>query len=285
MLKEKLQEELRTIIDENLIRYLPSRYPQLGSAILIRLKKELIPYREIIGDKILEMNKSAESVWLIKSPTTGMFREPHVECIAGDCNPIVIHKELKTKFIIDISKLTFSPGNAGERRQLVEIVNNNQVIVDFFACCGNLSLPIAVNKKIKRLIAIEANAYAYSFLIENIVLNKLIHVVSPFLMDNHYWSSFNIADHVLLGFLPAPDLYQVELAVRTLRPQGGIIHYHWISSETKYKKDIDKLISFIESMSRNTQIIDIHKIKSLSPRINHYVARIYVFMKQYYGRF
>lgn len=275
-LKKLLQIKLRNKIKSELINQLPSRYPMIGSAILIRLKKDLLPHKDIIGKAILEIKKEAKSVWIFKKPTRGIFREPQVECISGDCNPIVLHRELKTKFLIDISKLTFSPGNSGERKRLIDIIKKNEVIVDFFACCGNLSLPVAVNKKIKKLIAIEVNSYAYSFLLKNIILNNISDVVSPFLLDNHYWSIFNIADHVLLGYLPAPDRYQVEVSVKTLKKSGGTLHYHWISNENEYRKELEDLIYFIRSLSRKVKVIEIKSIKSVAPRRNHYVARLLV---------
>jgi len=275
-LKKLLQVKLSSAIRPELINQLPSRYPLIGSAILIRLKKDLLPYKDIIGKAILEIEKEAKSVWLFREPTKGVFREPQIECISGDCNPIVLHKELKTKFLIDISKLTFSPGNAGERKRLVDMVRENEIIVDFFACCGNLSLPIAVNKKIKKLITVEANSYAYSFLLKNINLNKVNDVVSPFLLDNHYWSTFNIADHVLLGYLPAPDKYQVEIGIKTLKATGGILHYHWISKEDNYKENVENLIHFICSLSKKVKLLEIQKVKSVAPRKNHYVARLLV---------
>ncbi len=275
-LKESLKVKLKNVLDPELINQLPSRYPLLGPAILIRLKDNLIPFKETIGEAILEIHKKAKSVWLFRKPAKGIFREPKIECIAGDCNPIIFHKELKTKFIIDISKLIFSPGNAGERQRLVNIIGENETVMDLFACCGNLSLPIAVNKNIKRLIAVEANSYAFSFLLMNIKLNKVNHIVSPYLLDNHYWSTFNIADHVLLGFLPAPDIYQVEIGVRALKDSGGILHYHWISEEDRYREELKNLVGYVESLSREVKVLEIRRIKSVAPKKIHFVARLHV---------
>jgi len=279
-IKEKLMEILKGKLDNSILSELPSRYPMLGEAILLRLKPRSMSYASLIGNAILNIVSKAKSVWVFVGKTYGVIRRPQIVCVAGDCNPIVTHKELKTTFRIDISRLTFSPGNSGERARLVEIMDKQDVIVDFFACCGNLSLPIATNKKPKKIYALEINSLAYSYLLENIRINRVSHIVQPFLMDNHYWNIFEIADHVLLGFLPAPDRIQFELALKTISAEGGIVHYHCVIRKEILTDEIRRLEKLANKVGYRVIKLEYQRVKGVAPKLDHFVIRLHVMIKE-----
>ena len=157
-LKQYLLEELRSEIPEHLLELIPSRYPIIGDIMLIRLDPALRGYGKVIGKKILRHMDGIKSVWAIYE-TRRACRVPKVELLAGDKNPVTTHKELETYFQVDISRLTFSPGNSNERRKLIEIVDDGEVILDMFACVGNLSLPIATNRDPALIHCLEINPY------------------------------------------------------------------------------------------------------------------------------
>jgi len=275
-IKKQLMDLLKPEVDSDLLDLLPSRYPMIGGALIIRLKKPLYKYKELIGSKLLEIMKNINGVWLFYGKTEGIMRKPKLVCIAGECNPIVAHRELDTVFYLDISKLTFSPGNAGERKKLLKFVKRDEVVVDLFACCGNLSMPIAVNVKPRKIFAVEVNSYAYGFLLKNILVNKVQDIVEPFLMDNHYWGIFGIADHVLLGFLPEPDRVQLEIGLNTLKREGGWVHYHFIVKQEFIDERIRALTKKILDWGYEIVKAEYEKVKGVAPRTDHIVFRAYI---------
>jgi len=266
--------KLENKLPGNLLSLLPSRYPIIGGAVIVYLREELKPYKHEIGSAILTLLKTANSVWIRIGPTTGYTREPQLECVAGDCNPIVLHRELKTYFKIDVSRLTFSPGNAGERQKLVNIVKENEIVVDMFACCGNLSLPIAKLSKPRLVFGIEINPYAFSFLIENILLNKVEDRYIPILGDNRIATPENIADHVLLGFFKV-DRHQLIAATNAIK-KHGTLHLHFLSRKGREKEELTKIIEQLKDIEVKVRGYSIEKVKSYAPNIFHYVARINV---------
>ncbi len=267
--------ELEPIVPDNVIDLLPARFPVIGGAVILQLKRELYSYKKEIAEVILKYLKTSRSVWLKTGKTEGVFREPRMECIAGDCNPIVLHKEENTFFILDISRLTFSPGNAGERKKLTRIIKTNEVIVDMFACCGNLSMPIAVNSKPRLVIGIEINPYAYSFLLENIRLNKVNDRYIAILGDNRFSTPENIADHVIMGYFNI-DESQLTAGVKALRKDGGTIHLHYLSNRLNELDGLKKYLDYLKKYRIHFEVKDIDKVKSYAPNINHYVARIMI---------
>ena len=274
-LKEILRKKLEKVIPKKYLNLLPSRFPIIGTAIIIYLNTELYPYRRIIGRALLEALPKIESVWIRKGETKGVFREPTLECISGNCNPIIIHKELNTIFLFDISKLTFSPGNRGERERLTKIVKQNEVVVDMFACCGNLSLPIAVNSKPKLIYGIEINPYAYSFLIDNIRINNVSDRYKAILGDNRISTPENVANHVLMGFFNIDNL-QLEAGLKAIKRDGGIVHYHFIAYKGSVNEKIGYILNKIKSFGCRYNLQRVDKVKSYAPNVIHYVARISV---------
>ncbi len=265
--------ELEGVIPSSIIDLLPARFPVIGGAVILQLKEKLYPYKKEIAQAILKYLRTSKSVWLRTGKTEGVFREPKMECIAGDCNPIVLHKEENTLFLLDIARLTFSPGNAGERKKLTRIIKTNEIIVDMFACCGNLSMPIAVNSKPRLVIGIEINPYAYSFLLENIRLNKVSDRYIAILGDNRFSTPENVADHVLMGYFNI-DESQLIAGVKALKREGGIIHLHYLSNRLNKMSGLEKYLVYLKNRGVNFEVKDIDKVKSYAPNINHYVARI-----------
>ena len=53
--KKKLLEILKDKIPDRLLKLIPSRYPILGSAILVRLNTKLLDYSRIIGETLLKI--------------------------------------------------------------------------------------------------------------------------------------------------------------------------------------------------------------------------------------
>jgi len=272
-LKELLKSRLKEKIPKELLDYLPSRYPIIGGAVLLHLRQNLVPFSKIIAEELLNLLTNARSVWVKKGKAEGVYRAPHYVCVAGDCNPIVIHRELNTYFKLDISKLTFSPGNSGERERLIKIVSKSDTVLDMFACCGNLSMPIAVNVKPKRIYALELNPLAYSFLLDNIRLNKVSNIICALMIDNHFWDIEEIADHVLLGFLPRPDKYQISIGIRAITPEGGMLHYHVATKRENKHYEVEYLRDLIRKNGYKVIKIHTQKVKGVAPNKIHIVIR------------
>lgn len=273
-LKKTLIRNLRNKIPQSILSKIPSRFPIIGRAMLVRLHPDVVSYGKEIGEAILESVKNIESVWAI-TRTDRIIRRPAVIHLAGKNDPIVIHKELSTLFKLDITKITFSPGNRSERKKLIELIGNSDVIVDLFACVGNLSLPIAVNKNPRIIYCVEINPYAYSFLIENIIMNKVEHKVIPLLGNNLLFKKENVADQILMGYLPEPHMGQVEVAIKVAK-RRAIVHYHTLARRGYEKIKEMEIIRKIEN--RNVNVVNScwEIIKSYSPAYNHIVIRLHI---------
>ncbi len=270
--KEKLQKSLKDSINSHLLNKLPSSYAVIGDiAIFHRIDEELREHKEIIGESLIEIDSRVNTV-IEQIETKTEFRKPEIRYIAGVENTETIHKEFNTKFKIDLDKITFSPGNKGERGHLLKIIKDNEVICDMFACVGNLSLPIVVNNPTVTVYGIELNKEAYNYLTDNISLNKVEERYFAILGDNRIETPKNIATRVILGFFNI-DKKQFEKAIEAINEKGWI-HYHY-TSPRGLKSPINEVIQKAsKSMHFEADKIDIRRIKKFSPRLEHMCADI-----------
>ncbi len=278
--KKLLLSAYRERIPDDLMQFIPQRWWIVGDILILSISQELGDYAEEIGSIMLQYEKKRIRTILGKvGPTEGIIRTPDFKLLAGDPNTETIHKELGCFFKLDVAKLTFSPGNHGERERLLKLTKDNEFIVDMFACVGNLSLPLAVHRNPLQVIAAEINPLAYNYLIENIELNKVENHMKAILGDNReilkpYKGK---ADRVLLGYLDC-DLTQIKQGM-LLCKEGAIMHYHEaiIKKEVVLKQSINRLREAAKSVNRDIEFLARKKVKKYSPGVEHLVFDIQVF--------
>lgn len=270
--RKELINILSKSIPEELLLEIPHRWWYVGDICIVSIPVHLFEFKEIIGSAFLFLEQGkARTVLGRIGPTSGIIRTPSFEYLAGDKNTETIHKELGCYFKIDAAKLTFSPGNHGERERMMNIASEGETIIDMFSCVGNLSLPIAVYKSPKQLIAAEINPLAFDYLIENITLNKVQNRMKAILGDNRITlrDYYGKADRVISGFLESDDK-QIQSAIRLCK-KGAILHYHETMPISKKDRPINKLMKIASNENREIEKITKRKVKKYSPGIEHIV--------------
>ncbi|MHA1771185.1 MAG: class I SAM-dependent methyltransferase [Candidatus Thorarchaeota archaeon] len=254
--------------------HLPSGYHVIGHVILLHLDSSAIPYAKYIAEATLKYEKKAKTVLIWNGPTQGQLREPNYRYIAGDPRTETIHVEAGVRYRIDPVRLTFSGGNRAERIRLPKLVNEDETVIDMFACVGQFSIPVA-KRSGANVVAIEINPVAYKYLVENIRINHVVDKVIPINADCRQVEMKGIADRVIMGYLHQTDEY-LPFALKLLKQRGGIIHLHqgWPDSRA-----INDLLSGIaESCQEFGFICDcsVRQIKRYAPGVHHIVVDIQV---------
>jgi len=271
-LKDKLPQELLSMISH--------RWWKIGDILIIPIPQKLESFKQEIGKALLEMKgKKIRTVLGKIGGTEDIFRTPMFEYLAGDENTETLHKELGCIFKLDAMKITFSPGNHGERKRLITITKDGEFIIDMFSCVGNLSLPLAVHKNPMQIIATEINPIAYKYLQENIRLNNVSDRMKAILGDNRIVLNNYIgkADRVLSGYLHS-DEKQLKLALNLCK-KNGVLHYHEavpIKKELKNQTQL-KILNAAKVENHEAEIINIKRVKKYSPGTEHIVVDIKVF--------
>ena len=251
---------------------LPKKWEIVGDILILKIPKGLEEHEKKIAEVYADV-LNAKTV-VKDMGISGRYRRQKIKILYGDSTETV-HKENGIKFRLDVSKLMFSSGNIDERIRMACVSNNDEVVVDMFAGIGYFSVPMAIYSKPKRIFAYEINPDAYHYLCKNIGLNKVQNIVTPFLSDNRN-ADENIADRVIMGYLKNTKSF-LPKALRILKQDGGIIHYHEsYPNELLPKTPFENVKKIAGQHGKMVKLLDFRNIKSYAPGVSHVVLDVKV---------
>ncbi len=260
-----LRDHLKTKIPDQDVEKIMKSYEKLGDIIILSIPKEHYNLRDFIGKSFYESYK-CQTV-LEKGHILGEFRIPYYKKIIGG-DFVTIHKENGILYKMDLSKVMFSPGNVAERIRMANVSSSDELIVDMFSGIGYFTLPLAKYGKSK-VWALEKNPDSYSFLLENINLNRVSDRVTPLNIDCLDFSSDFEADRIVLGYFSNDEKFLLKAL--DLVKKGGVLHYHNTVSEKSehiFKKNVE---STLLKKDRDIEPLYYRKIKKYSPGVWHVV--------------
>ena len=272
---KQIEKQLLAYLSHEQITLLPNKWEKIGDVLVLVLHKNLYPKEKQIAKVYAEV-LSCKSVLKETGGIRGQFRKPNVELIYGDKRTVTTHKENGVIYKLDPSKIMFSSGNMDERIRMGNSVKPGEIVVDLFAGIGYFSLPMAVHGKPKKIYSCELNPIAYSFLKENIILNKVKDVIIPLVGDNRNVAPRNVADRVVMGYFG--DTYKyLPIAFQSLYYQTGIIHFHDTFPDSKVP---DEPVSLIQKQAQKyhkiVELLQTKKVKSIAPGVSHYVLDVLI---------
>ena len=261
LLKDKLSEEE--------IEELKKSFDIIGDVVIVEIPEDLEAHKKEIGQATLQFTKR-KTVYMKKSAVKGVTRVRELELIAGEDNPITIHKEHGTRLKLDVKNVYFSPRLATERKRVQEATQDGEEILDMFAGIGPFPIVIAHEKNVN-ITAVDINEYAIKYLNENIKLNKLAPAahITAICGDTNEVALNELKgkkfDRLIMN-LPglAPEF--LDLAV-SLCKDGGVIHYYEFSDG--FSQGIERAQIACEKQNKEVEILNTRKVKSSSPGMWH----------------
>lgn len=256
------------ILDEKLKDKLPNSYDIVGNIALLKIKNNLLNYKEIIGKAILNSNKNINTVCQIY-PIKGEYRKREIEIIAGIKQTKTTHHEYGIKIYIDINKAYFSPRLANERKRISEKIKPKEIILDMFSGVAPFSLMIAKYSSPKIIYSNDKNKDAIKIAKLNVKLNNLLDKIEILCEDARYISKYfkkkDIQVDRIIMNLPHTG-YKYFKSALEIAAKNCIIHYYDILSEEKIEKRKKYLIKISDKMGYKLKFSHVNKIKSYSPR-------------------
>ena len=261
LLKDKLSEEE--------IEELKKSFDIIGDVVIVEIPEDIEAHKKEIGQATLQFTKR-KTVYMKKSAVKGVTRVRELELIAGEDNPITIHKEHGTRLKLDVKNVYFSPRLATERKRVQEACEDGEEILDMFAGIGPFPIVIAHEKNVN-ITAVDINEYAIKYLNENIKLNKLAPAahITAICGDTNEVALNELKgkkfDRLIMN-LPglAPEF--LDLAV-SLCKDGGVIHYYEFSDG--FSQGIERAQIACEKQNKEVEILNTRKVKSSSPGMWH----------------
>jgi tRNA (guanine37-N1)-methyltransferase len=263
-----VNEALRESIDPNLLAHVKHSFDIIGDIAIIEIPEELGPFKQLIAEGIVKVHKSVKTVLCKSGSVGGTFRVRDYELIIGEQKTETIHVEHGCRFMLDVSKVYFSPRLATEHIRVASQARASEVVVDMFAGIGPFSILIA-KKKGAQVHSIDMNPDAIKYLKMNCILNKVEKLVHPMQGDARKLVTRDLesaADRVIMN-LPSESLNFVDVACLALKPEGGVIHsYQFQLAPDPLEEAVEALRVKIESTNRKLRKVSEAKlVKSVAP--------------------
>ena len=253
---ELLEKELTTEEIENL----KTSFDTIGDIVILEIPEDLESKKNIIGKATLNFTKR-KSIYMKKSAVHGTIRIRDLELIAGEDNPITIHKEHGTRLKLNVKEVYFSPRLATERKRVSDSVCNGENILDMFCGIGPFPAVIAKNNNVN-ITGVDINENAIKYFKENIKLNKLKNVEAICGDAREISTSFKTKFDRIIMNLPGLAYDFLDIAMKLIE-DGGIINYYEFSDG--YEQGTKRLIDAGLKENKYVEIINTRKVKSTAP--------------------
>ncbi|WP_407431357.1 class I SAM-dependent methyltransferase [Methanobrevibacter sp.] len=257
---ELLEDELTSEEIENL----KTSFDTIGDIVILEIPDDLIPKKKIIGKATLDFTKR-KAIYMKKSAVHGTIRIRDLELIAGEDDPVTIHKEHGARLKLNVKEVYFSPRLATERKRVSDSVRDNENILDMFCGIGPFPIVIAKNNNVN-IIGVDINENAIKYFKENIKLNKLknIEAICGDVMEVS--TSFKMKFDRIIMNLPGLAYDFLDIAMNLIE-DDGIINYYEFSDG--YEQGKRRLIDAASKENKNVEILNTRKVKSTSPNEWH----------------
>ena len=271
--RKSFEDLLSELLDDDKLSLVRHSFDIVGDIAIIEVPPELESVEEKIAKALLLAHRNIKAVYKKSSEVMGEERVRKLKFISGVRKTETVHKEHGVRLKLDITKVYFSPRLSYERERILKQTMDGEVIVDMFAGVGPFSILLAKYRKVK-VYAIDKNPHAYSYLVENIKLNKVEDRVIPLLGDCREVSPRGIASRVIMN-LPKTSHLFLDTAFEIIKE--GIIHFYSISPEEDlFEGKIDLLHRIADKNKRKIKIEEKRIVRAYSPRKYHIVIDVRV---------
>ncbi|CAO1311811.1 unnamed protein product [Diamesa serratosioi] len=170
-------------------------FSRVGHIIHLNLKDNLLPYKTIIGEILLDKVVGCRTVVNKASSIDNTYRNFQIDLLCGDPEYQVLTKENGTSYEFDFSTVYWNPRLSTEHERLVKKLNSNDYFYDVFAGVGPFSVP--AGKKRVNTLANDLNPNSFKWLEHNVKKNKVSKYVQTFMKDGREFILSNIKENLL----------------------------------------------------------------------------------------
>ena len=218
-------------------------YEQIGDIAIIDRNQ---PQAHEVAKVLLKQNR-IKTVLQAETSVTGEYRTRTVSILAGEKRTETLYRENECRYLLDLSKVYFTPRLSTERMRIADRIKDGEKVVDMFAGVGPFSILIAKKFPSAHVIAIEMNPDAVRYLKENVKLNRVKNVKIIEGDARDAVKEISGADHIIMN-LPHSSIEFLDAAFGIIK-NGGIIHFYAITHENDLFEGILKRIEALADLS------------------------------------
>lgn len=251
----------------------------IGDVAIVKMSHTDESKGKIIGEALLRDIRQIRVVLAQKGPIGGEYRIREMEHLAGELRTTTIHKEYGCSFLIDLSRVYFSPRLSTERMRVADLVMPGEYVLNMFAGVAPFSILIAKKQPQCTIVEIELNEVAHELAQENAVRNKVSDRIQQIHGDTRgvlegFRGRF---DRVLMP-LPENSFEFLESAFASIKDRGGWIHlYMHIHGRSGAEAIESARIKLEEPLRRRGSLRYSRVVKGIGPGRHQVVADLEIY--------
>jgi tRNA (guanine37-N1)-methyltransferase len=254
--EKSLPEVLADKLPPPLLASLPRALDIIGDIAILDVPPELEAYKAVVGEAVLEVHRNVRVVLAKAGKVSGTYRLRDFGFLAGEHRTVTVYKEHGCVYEVDVAKAYFSPRLGTEHQRVAALVKAGEVVVDLFAGVGPFAVPIAKRQPTAKVYAIDINADAVEMLKKNARLNRVEAKIFPITGDARKVVDERLAgtaDRVIMN-LPETASEFIDVACKSIKPGGGIIHFYGFVRLPKTIEDLQREFSqAVEKSGRHVE--------------------------------
>ncbi|KAG8969892.1 tRNA(m(1)G37)methyltransferase [Tulasnella sp. 419] len=162
---------LKATLPSDLCETTPTSFTTTGHIGHFNIREEFLPYKFLIGQVILDKNRTLRTVVNKLDTIDTEFRVFRMEVIAGEEDFNVVLNESGCSFAFDFSKVYWNSRLQNEHLRLINLFQPGEVIADVFAGIGPFAVPSA--KKGCLVLGNDLNPDSSQSMEQNAIRNKV----------------------------------------------------------------------------------------------------------------
>ncbi|KAM6961271.1 LOW QUALITY PROTEIN: tRNA (guanine(37)-N(1))-methyltransferase, partial [Aplochiton taeniatus] len=175
----KSEEVLRAVLPKG--QDVTSGFSRVGHIAHMNLRDHQLPYRNLIGQVIMDKNPGVTCVVNKTNTIDSTYRNFKMEVLAGEDNMVAKVKENGVTYEFDFSRVYWNPRLSTEHERVVNLLKRGDVVLDVFAGVGPFAIPAA--RRGSTVLANDLNPESHRWLQHNCRLNKVERKVRTFNQD------------------------------------------------------------------------------------------------------
>lgn len=153
---------------------IPTSFETVGHIAHLNLREEHTPYKQLIGQVMVDKLKPRIRTVVNKLQSTGgPYRTFAMEVLAGDPSLETQLRENGCTYHLDFSKVYWNSRLETEHRRIIESLKPDDVLADAFAGIGPFALPAARQKRCRKVYGNDLNPSSVEYLRRNAKANGL----------------------------------------------------------------------------------------------------------------
>ncbi|XP_062850955.1 tRNA (guanine(37)-N1)-methyltransferase [Trichomycterus rosablanca] len=277
----KSEEVLRAVLPEG--QDVTSAFSRVGHIAHMNLRDHQLPYKNLIGQVIIDKNPGVTSVVNKTNTIYNTYRNFQMEVLAGENNMVAKVKENGVAYEFDFSRVYWNPRLSTEHERIVSLLRRGDLVFDVFAGVGPFSVLAA--RRGCSIIANDLNPESFKWLQHNTKLNKVESKVTTFNLDGREFIRGPLRErlpellkgssaiHIIMN-LPALALEFLDAFRGLLGPESGEgvsgepnlprVHVYGFSKEDEPQKDVLQRAESSLGSSLEGRC-DVHMVRNVAP--------------------